>query len=413
MRIDAKVFIFFSFLWLGLSGMSIWLVFKNTQNLVLTFLSLGSILALTSLTATLLLFFQKFNKFDQQRKDIENLRAEWQSTQESLKQLLDQRDQLGILVQLLHHFVLAATKQDVVLALLRELSQFLKLNEMEVVVFNEAIVYGAWEQITGQITVVEKRGDGSLPQWAGSQISREISQTQNSLLVPVVTEDSIIALMRLSKAQSNPFSVNEIRFLEAVANQTALALERVKLIAFLENLSLTDALTGVANRRHFEWRLAEEIERARRYHYPLSALMLDLDNFKQINDAYGHVIGDIVLQQIAQRLKGALRRTDFLARYGGEEFIVLTPQTTADRALILAERLRRTVAESLIQVADNLLLHVTISIGVAVFPEHAQNESELIQAADSALYKAKQMGRNRVCLFEPETKEGGEKNVRA
>jgi diguanylate cyclase (GGDEF)-like protein len=138
-----------------------------------------------------------------------------------------------------------------------------------------------------------------------------------------------------------------------------------------------------------------------------------LDHFKQVNDNYGHQIGDIVLQQVAQRLRRILRRTDFLARYGGEEFIVLAPQTPADRALILAERLRQVIAESPIPVADNFQIHITISIGVAVFPNHAQNESELIGAADSALYKAKQMGRNRVCMFEPELVKGGGKNVRA
>jgi diguanylate cyclase (GGDEF) domain len=244
-------------------------------------------------------------------------------------------------------------------------------------------------------------------------LPKSITQTFDFVLVPVITDDAVIALMRLSRPSKKPFTADELRFLEAVANQTALALERVKLIAFLENLSITDALTGIANRRHFEWRLSEEIERARRYKYPLSALMLDLDHFKQVNDNYGHQIGDIVLQQVAQRLRRILRRTDFLARYGGEEFIVLAPQTPADRALILAERLRQVIAESPIPVADNLQIHITISIGVAVFPNHAQNESELIGAADAALYKAKQMGRNRVCMFEPELVKGGGKNVRA
>lgn len=233
------------------------------------------------------------------------------------------------------------------------------------------------------------------------------------MFVPVVTDDSVVAVMRLERLSKPSFTTDELRFLEAVANQTALALEKAKLIAFLENLSITDELTGIANRRHFEWRLSEEIERARRYQYPLSALMLDLDNFKQVNDTYGHQVGDIVLQQIAQRLKRVLRRTDFLARYGGEEFIVLAPQTPADRALILAERLRQVIAESPIPVSSNLQISITISIGVAVFPEHAQNGNELVRAADEALYKAKQTGRNKVCLFKPEPEKGGGNDVRA
>jgi diguanylate cyclase (GGDEF)-like protein len=367
------------------------------------------------LAATLGLLMQRVSKVDEQQKRLENLQSEWQATQESLRQLLSQRDQLGLLVQLLHHFVLATTRQDILLTLLKELPPFLWLDKMEVVVFDAITLYGTWDVLSEQISIEEmaNQSEGKLPSWAREQLPKSITQTFDFVLVPVITDDAVIALMRLSRPSKKPFTADELRFLEAVANQTALALERVKLIAFLENLSITDALTGIANRRHFEWRLSEEIERARRYKYPLSALMLDLDHFKQVNDNYGHQIGDIVLQQVAQRLRRILRRTDFLARYGGEEFIVLAPQTPADRALILAERLRQVIAESPIPVADNLQIHITISIGVAVFPNHAQNESELIGAADAALYKAKQMGRNRVCMFEPELVKGGGKNVRA
>ncbi|MCS7263900.1 MAG: diguanylate cyclase [Armatimonadetes bacterium] len=415
MRVRTKVLIVAAFFWLSLSVLSTWLVFRNTQNLALTALSAGSLMALTLLAVTLMLLFQKVSVVDQQQKHIENLRTEWQATQESLKQLLSQRDQLGMLVQILHHFVLAATRQDIVLALLKELSHFLRLEEMEIVVFNTNPVFGLWRRDNDEVIVkeLENQDEDSMPNWAKGQLTCEIMQIKDSLIVPIATDENAIALMKLTREPNKPFSPDEIRFMEAVANQTALALERVRLIAFLENLSLTDSLTGIANRRHLEWRLNEEVERAKRYHYQLSALMLDIDNFKQINDTYGHIIGDLVLQQIAQRLKGSLRRTDFLARYGGEEFVVLAPQTSSERAIILAERLRRVILESPMYVTDNLSLHITVSIGVAVFPEHAQNESDLIQAADLALYKAKQTGRNKVCLFEPELAKGGENNVRA
>jgi diguanylate cyclase (GGDEF)-like protein len=404
-----------SFLWLILCGISIWLILKNTQSIGLVLLFVLALSVLGFLAATLGLLMQRVSKVDEQQKRLENLQSEWQATQESLRQLLSQRDQLGLLVQLLHHFVLATTRQDILLTLLKELPPFLWLDKMEVVVFDATTLYGTWDVLSEQISIEEmaNQSEGKLPSWAREQLPKSITQTFDFVLVPVITDDAVIALMRLSRPSKKPFTADELRFLEAVANQTALALERVKLIAFLENLSITDALTGIANRRHFEWRLSEEIERARRYKYPLSALMLDLDHFKQVNDNYGHQIGDIVLQQVAQRLRRILRRTDFLARYGGEEFIVLAPQTPADRALILAERLRQVIAESPIPVADNLQIHITISIGVAVFPNHAQNESELIGAADAALYKAKQMGRNRVCMFEPELVKGGGKNVRA
>lgn len=415
MRVSVRILSILSFLWLGFCGVCLWFILKTVQNLGLALLSAISLAVLGFLAATLGLLFYRFSVVDEQQKRLENLQMEWQATQDALRQLLSQRDQLGLLVQLLHHFVLVATRHDIALTLLRELPPFLHLDKMEIVVFDATTVYGVWDSSSNQISIreLENRGEGGIPPWAKGQTTRNITQTQDSVLIPIVTDDSVVAVMRLERSSKPSLTTDELRFLEAVANQTALALEKAKLIAFLENLSITDELTGIANRRHFEWRLSEEIERARRYQYPLSALMLDLDHFKQVNDTHGHQVGDLVLQQIAQRLKKVLRRTDFLARYGGEEFIVIAPQTPADRALILAERLRQIIAESPISVSPHLQICITISIGVAVFPEHAQNGNELVRAADEALYKAKQTGRNRVCLFEPEPVEGGENNVRA
>jgi diguanylate cyclase (GGDEF)-like protein len=414
-RASVRTLAFLSFIWLALCVASIWLILKNTQSVGLALLSVLAIFVLGGLAVTLIALFQKISVVDEQQRRLERFQSEWQATQNSLRQLLSQRDQLGLLVQLLHHFVLATTRQDILLTLLKELPPFLWLDRMEIVAFDGTVIYGAWDASLGEISIEEvpNQGESGLPPWAQERTIRSISQTFDELLVPVVTDESVIALMKLTRSREKPFSTDELRFLEAVANQTALALERVKLIAFLENLSITDALTGIANRRHFEWRLSEEVERARRYKYPLSALLLDLDHFKQVNDNYGHQIGDTVLQQVAQRLKNSLRRTDFLARYGGEEFVVLAPQTPAERAIILGERLRQVIAESPITVADDLQIRITLSVGIAVFPDHAQNESELIGAADAALYKAKQMGRNRVCMFEPELVKGGGKNVRA
>jgi diguanylate cyclase (GGDEF)-like protein len=159
-------------------------------------------------------------------------------------------------------------------------------------------------------------------------------------------------------------------------------------------------LTGIANRRHWDWRLAEEIARAQRYRYPVAVLMVDIDHFKRVNDTHGHQVGDEVLRQVAERLRSTLRRTDFLARYGGEEFGIIAPQTALEAAKVLAERLRRAIAREPIQVNNELSIPLTISVGVAVFPEHGQNESDLVAAADAALYRAKQDGRNCVRVAE-------------
>ncbi len=331
-------------------------------------------------------------------------------TQESLRQLLSQRDQLGQLVQLLRQFVLATNRKEVLTALLRELPAALRLDRAEVVIFNASILHGMWDASDNQIHVreIDTRDRSTVPVWIQERLPRGIARTREGVIVPVLTDDNHSALIRLSRT-TPPFSTEELRFLEVVASQTALALERVKLIAFLERLSLTDPLTGVANRRHLEWRLSEEVARSSRYQYPLSALMLDIDHFKQVNDTYGHQVGDEVLKQLAQRLQQTLRRTDFIARYGGEEFLILAPQTPSDRALLMAERLRQLVANKPFSITPDLNLTITVSIGVAIFPDHAQNESELVKAADAALYRAKEMGRNRVCLFEPAMAQGGGK----
>jgi diguanylate cyclase (GGDEF)-like protein len=204
----------------------------------------------------------------------------------------------------------------------------------------------------------------------------------------------------LRLVRSIPFEPDDRQFLEVIAAQVSLALGRIKFIATLQTLSVTDALTGIANRRHWDWRLAEEIARAQRYRYPVAVLMVDIDHFKRVNDTHGHQVGDEVLRQVAERLRSTLRRTDFLARYGGEEFGIIAPQTALEAAKVLAERLRRAIAREPIQVNNELSIPLTISVGVAVFPDHAQNESDLVAAADAALYRAKQDGRNCVRVAE-------------
>ncbi len=162
----------------------------------------------------------------------------------------------------------------------------------------------------------------------------------------------------------------------------------------------SDPLTRLANRRAFESRLEDEIERARRYHQPLSLLVLDLDHFKAINDTYGHAAGDEVLKAVASSLGRSIRKVDLAARYGGEEFVVIVPMTPAAGALVLAERLRALVAEERVTVSTEggaQSIAVTVSIGVAAL-ESGQGAEAFFTAADGALYSAKHGGRNRVVV---------------
>ena len=165
-------------------------------------------------------------------------------------------------------------------------------------------------------------------------------------------------------------------------------------VAALNELSLTDALTGVPNRRSFQDRLVDEFRRAQRYDDPLALVLLDLDHFKTINDTYGHPEGDVVLREVAARLRHCVRETDFIARYGGEEFALLLPKTMLGGALTVAERVRSDLAA--LEFHDR---QVTASLGISIFPNHAITSADaLVRTADDALYTAKREGRNKVAL---------------
>lgn len=167
----------------------------------------------------------------------------------------------------------------------------------------------------------------------------------------------------------------------------------------LERLSQVDALTGLANRRHFMVLAEQELARAIRYGGALSLFMMDIDHFKNVNDTYGHQTGDLVLQQLGNLCREALREIDSVGRIGGEEFAVILPHTDVARALEVAERLRLAVAGTEVALEHGLPLHFTLSIGVTTLAGGGANIDMLLGQADSALYEAKRTGRNRVCVY--------------
>jgi diguanylate cyclase (GGDEF)-like protein len=185
--------------------------------------------------------------------------------------------------------------------------------------------------------------------------------------------------------------------LQAVASELVVAVENSQLYKLTKRLSITDELTGLFNYRYLQQRLDDEIERAKRYSRSLSLLMLDTDDFKKFNDTYGHIAGDQALADIGAVLRTAVREIDIVCRYGGEEFSVVLPETDAEGAFVVAEKVREAVAaHSFADGQGNRGVRVTVSIGLSTFPSSAADREELLRQADDALYQAKHLGRDRV-----------------
>ena len=213
---------------------------------------------------------------------------------------------------------------------------------------------------------------------------------------PLIAGEKTLGILRLDSGVAHQFSTDDLRFLRTIADLTSIAIENAQLYERLETMAIKDGLTGLYLRRHMLERLGEEISRELRRGYQLSFLMIDLDHFKQYNDSFGHMAGDIVLKSIAQLLEGHFSHPGEMAcRYGGEEFCVLLPDCPKSKALLLANELRKEIEAREI-ILRRQKTHVTVSIGVAAFPKDAASRDDLIFKADEALYQAKETGRNKV-----------------
>jgi diguanylate cyclase (GGDEF)-like protein len=195
--------------------------------------------------------------------------------------------------------------------------------------------------------------------------------------------------------------VSDIVLLVALIWLFALMIRRIERErALIQHQAETDQLTGIYNRRHFESSLDQEIERARRYGAPLSLLMIDVDNFKLLNDHYGHLVGDRLLYQLTRECESCLRASDVFCRYGGDEFVIIAPETTGQAAMALARRMRQNIDAMGLDGSPGT---VAISIGIAVWEESFKTKDDIIAATDSALYQAKSAGRGRECLYSPKS----------
>jgi diguanylate cyclase (GGDEF)-like protein len=220
-------------------------------------------------------------------------------------------------------------------------------------------------------------------------------ETAARMCIPLVSFGQTLGVLVLDSSRKGAFNPNDMQSLESVADICATAIQNAHYVERVKQLAYLDGLTGIFNRRFFELRIAEEIERARRFGAGMAVIMVDIDQFKRLNDEFGHLLGDEVLRQVSSIFHQQLRKIDVVCRYGGEEFGILLSQTNPQHALGVAEKLRRMVETWQF---PGVPRPVTISAGTANYPDHGTTRDELVKAADAGLYCAKQAGRNRVSL---------------
>jgi diguanylate cyclase (GGDEF)-like protein len=219
---------------------------------------------------------------------------------------------------------------------------------------------------------------GTPPSWQGSIVG-----------LPLKIGPRVVGVMTVAHSQAGAFEEADLRAIRLLGDQAAIAIENARLHKLVAHQARTDALTNLPNRRALDERLEEEILRASRYQHSFSVLMVDLNNFKLVNDTYGHPTGDEVLKKIALCLRQSVREIDFVSRYGGDEFVILLPETNLDTASQLAQRLTQAISECPLDLPDGAPFEISLGCGLAVFPVDGIHPSELLLAADQALYRSK------------------------
>jgi diguanylate cyclase (GGDEF)-like protein len=214
--------------------------------------------------------------------------------------------------------------------------------------------------------------------WHGSIIS-----------IPLKVGNMVVGVMNLARSSLGGFSISELRLLSLLSDQAAVAISNANLHQMISHQAYSDTLTGLPNRRALDERLEEEVQSARRNNYSFAVVMMDLDGFKAVNDTYGHTTGDEVLKLVFSQMARGVRNTDFLARYGGDELTLILTQSDMSSAMVVTEKIVEGMKKIKFNLPDKKRLKLGLSGGIAIYPVHARNASDLLRAADTALYQAK------------------------
>lgn len=253
-----------------------------------------------------------------------------------------------------------------------------------------------------QLSPIHLEGEAEHPDFKGLPIH---TPSLHRVLLTPFTQGTLRGYIGVANL-AEPYTEEDGEFLNTLSKQTAAVIQNARLHEEIQQLARTDSLTGLFHHREMQQRLEEEVERSRRYGHPFSILMIDIDRFKSFNDAFGHALGDQILRLVAHQIRKSVRSVDTPARYGGEEFMVILPETIGEGARRAAEKIRKAVYEQSIKTPNNKKVSISVSLGLASFPQDAQDRETLLNAADRALYLAKEEGRNRVCTANQTLEQG-------
>ena len=221
-------------------------------------------------------------------------------------------------------------------------------------------------------------------------------ETRSIICIPLRSKHRVLGVIQLVNVNMDGFGEPEMFFLQALCDYAAIAIENARAVEKIQELTITDDVTGLYNARHLYKVLEAEVYRSSRFNYEFTVIFIDLDHFKQVNDTHGHLVGSRLLAEIGYLIKAQLRLIDYAFRYGGDEFVVLLPQTSKDAALVVARRLRDSLRASMFCKDEGLNLNVRASIGVATYPHDAKNPQDIIRQADEMMYLVKNTTRDNI-----------------